>query len=178
MTNDPILLNADRITLREFTIQDIDAALRIVGDDKVTTSLSFETRDRGETAAMIKGAIARAAASPRLEYYFAITAPDLIGFVRLGLSGVRAAKLGYALEPGSWGKGYAAEAVRTMIGFAFSQLALHRVSAAVGPENRSSLSLLDRLGFTYEGRIRDHVHTNGSWRDSLLYSVLEPEWGP
>ncbi len=29
---------------------------------------------------------------------------------------------------------------------------------------------------TYEGRIRDHVHTNGQWRDSLLYSVLTDEW--
>jgi hypothetical protein len=27
-----------------------------------------------------------------------------------------------------------------------------------------------------EGRIRDHVFTNHSWRDSLLYSVLEDEW--
>jgi RimJ/RimL family protein N-acetyltransferase len=29
---------------------------------------------------------------------------------------------------------------------------------------------------TYEGRLRDHVHTNGAWRDSLLYSVLAHEW--
>jgi RimJ/RimL family protein N-acetyltransferase len=29
---------------------------------------------------------------------------------------------------------------------------------------------------TYEGRIRDHVYTNGRWRDSLLYSVLVNEW--
>lgn len=28
---------------------------------------------------------------------------------------------------------------------------------------------------TYEGRIRDHVHTDGQWRDSLLYSVLTHE---
>jgi ribosomal-protein-alanine N-acetyltransferase len=27
-----------------------------------------------------------------------------------------------------------------------------------------------------EGRIRDHVFTNGAWRDSLLYSVLDREW--
>jgi hypothetical protein len=27
-----------------------------------------------------------------------------------------------------------------------------------------------------EGRIRDHVFTNGAWRDSLLFAVLEQEW--
>ena len=31
---------------------------------------------------------------------------------------------------------------------------------------------------TYEGRIRDHVFTNGAWRDSLLYSLLAGEWAP
>lgn len=28
----------------------------------------------------------------------------------------------------------------------------------------------------YEGRIRDHVFTNGAWRDSLLYAVLAHDW--
>jgi RimJ/RimL family protein N-acetyltransferase len=36
--------------------------------------------------------------------------------------------------------------------------------------------MLARLGFTPEGRMRDHVYTNGAWRDSLLYSILAPEW--
>jgi ribosomal-protein-alanine N-acetyltransferase len=36
-----------------------------------------------------------------------------------------------------------------------------------------------RLGMQYEGRIRHHVYTNGSWRDSLLYSILAHEYqGP
>jgi hypothetical protein len=33
-----------------------------------------------------------------------------------------------------------------------------------------------RLGFTYEGRLRDHVFTNRVWRDSLLHSILDHEW--
>lgn len=33
-----------------------------------------------------------------------------------------------------------------------------------------------RLGMRYEGRLRDHVYTNGAWRDSLLYAVLAHEW--
>jgi RimJ/RimL family protein N-acetyltransferase len=53
---------------------------------------------------------------------------------------------------------------------------MHRIQAACGPDNRSSQRLLARLGFTPEGRIRDHVFTNGAWRDSLLYSILEHEW--
>ncbi|MGH3903793.1 MAG: GNAT family N-acetyltransferase [Pseudonocardiaceae bacterium] len=46
----------------------------------------------------------------------------------------------------------------------------------MGPDNAASIAIAQRLGMTYEGRIRDHVHTNGQWRDSLLYSVLTDEW--
>jgi len=29
---------------------------------------------------------------------------------------------------------------------------------------------------TLEGTLRDHVYTNGAWRDSLLFSILENEY--
>ena len=46
----------------------------------------------------------------------------------------------------------------------------------MGPDNAASIAIVYRLDMIYEGRIRDHVHTNGQWRDSLLYSVLVDEW--
>jgi len=35
-----------------------------------------------------------------------------------------------------------------------------------------------KLGFVLEGRLRDDVFTNGSWRVSLLYAILVSEWHP
>jgi len=93
-----------------------------------------------------------------------------------GLDGVRAAKLGYAIRADQWGRGYATDAARTLVNYGFEQLDLHRISTAIGPDNAPSIALVQRLGFQYEGRIRDHVYTNGAWRDSLLYSLLAPEW--
>lgn len=63
-----------------------------------------------------------------------------------------------------------------MLEFAFTNLELHRVTAAIGPDNHASLRVVDRLGFKREGVLRDHVFTNGSWRDSVLYSILSGEW--
>jgi ribosomal-protein-alanine N-acetyltransferase len=63
-----------------------------------------------------------------------------------------------------------------LLDFAFGPLGLHRVSAAIGPDNSASIAVVKRLGFAHEGRLRDHVFTNGAWRDSELYSVLAPEW--
>jgi [ribosomal protein S5]-alanine N-acetyltransferase len=124
---------------------------------------------------MIDDIITRARDSPRLEYYLAIVAPtqeDPIGFIRLGLGGVQAAKLGFAIHADHWGRGYATDAAQTVLDFGFERLDLHRVSAAIGPGNAPSLTVVKRLGFVCEGRLRDHVFTNGEWRDSLLYSLL------
>jgi RimJ/RimL family protein N-acetyltransferase len=99
----------------------------------------------------------------------------VIGFIRLELTGVKAAKLGLVINADHWRQGYASDAVRTMLGFAFNKLGLHRITAAIGPENKVSVALIEAAGFRYEGRLRDHVFTNGAWRDSLLYSLLSPD---
>lgn len=174
----PVTLSGRAVTLREFRNDDAAAAYRIVGDDAVTRFLSFDSRSEREAATMIRGAVERASLAPRTEYYFAVALPDdeMIGFIRLGLGGVQAAKLGYAIRADQWGKGYATDAARTMVGFGFQGLGLHRITAAIGPDNAASIALAERLGMRHEGRLRDHVFTNGAWRDSLLYSLLADEW--
>jgi ribosomal-protein-alanine N-acetyltransferase len=174
----PLRLAGATVCLREFRSDDLEDSLAVVGDERVTRWLSFDTKNREQAREMLSGAIERAKAHPRIEYYLAIASQDdrLIGFARLGLGGVQAAKLGYAIAADFWGKGYGTDAVRTMLSFAFNELRLHRVTAAIGPDNKASITLVERLGFTREGHLRDHVFTNGSWRDSILYSVLTTEW--
>jgi RimJ/RimL family protein N-acetyltransferase len=167
------------VALREFKSSDSEAAFALMGDDRVTNHLSFDSRSQTEVTAMIESAIERAKIKPRVEYYLAIAHPEsdlLIGFVRLALSGVQAAKLGYAIAAEYWGRGCATEAVQMFLEFGFEHLALHRVTAAIGPENAASIAVVTKIGFSHEGRLRDHVFTNGSWRDSVLYSILEQEW--
>jgi ribosomal-protein-alanine N-acetyltransferase len=174
----PVTLTGRVVTLREFRSEDAAGSLAIVGDDQVTQWLSFDSRDLAAAKAMIDGAVQRAQNEPRTEYYLAVLSEDdeLVGFARLALAGVNAAKLGYAIRADRWGKGYATDATRRMIAFGFAELRLHRISAAIGPDNAASIAVVRKLGMQYEGRIRDHVFTNGAWRDSLLYAVLEHEW--
>lgn len=179
VTIHPVELARGPVRLREFAASDLDRVHALVGDDAVAHTLSFDTRSRRQAESMLAGVLDRARHHPRTEYYLAIcrNIDDLlVGFVRLGLGGVRAAKFGCAVHREHWRQGYAYHASRMMIDFGFQKLGLHRISAAVGPDNTASLTGLDEHGFTFEGRIRDHVFTNGAWRDSLLYSLLEPEW--
>ncbi|MBB6381146.1 RimJ/RimL family protein N-acetyltransferase [Pseudonocardia eucalypti] len=159
-------------------MDDLDDTLAVVGDDRVTKFLSFQSRSRQEAHEMLTGAIERAKSQPRVEYYLAIARlhdDRLVGFTRLGLTGVRAAKLGYAVAASHWRNGYAMDATRTILRFAFENLQLHRITAAIGPDNAASIALIENLGFQYEGRLRDHVFTNHAWRDSLLYSLISPD---
>lgn len=163
------------VVIREFRTTDADGAAQIIGDDRVTYWLSFDSRDRDAADNMILGAIRRTAEQPRTEYYLGIAdvrTDDLLGFIRLALGGVKAAKLGYAVRAEDWGKGIASEAVGLLVRYAFGPLGLHRITAAIGPDNVRSISLVEKFGFRYEGRLRDHVHTNAAWRDSLLYALL------
>lgn len=175
----PVKLIGAKVVLREFRLDDEDGVLDIVGDDRVTVWLSYDSRDREQARAILTRTLGRARADPRTEYFLAITQPGCdraVGVVSIGLGGVTAGKLGYAVRRDGWGRGYATDAARTMLDFGFRHLGLHRISATIGPGNAASIAVAKRLGFQYEGRIRDHVFTNGAWRDSLLYSVLDGEW--
>lgn len=179
MHDGTVRIVGDRTRLREFRISDVDDSMRVVADDRVTHWLSFDSLSQQQQAQRLQGAIDRAQQAPRSEYYLAVTTHDsdrLIGFARLGFSGVNAAKLGYAIARDCWGKGYATDATRSLVGFGFDALGLHRITAAIGPDNAASLAVIAKLGFTHEGRLRDHVYTNGAWRDSELFSILTVEW--
>lgn len=172
-------LPGKQVSLRNFKPSDIEDVFAIVSDDRVTRWLSFDSRDRAGAARMVEAARGAASKDPRTEYYLAIqplTESRLVGFIRLALSGVRAAKLGYAIHAEHWNRGYAKDAAATLLHYAFHELDVHRVTAAVGPDNQASMAVLEGLGFTYEGRLRDHVFTNGAWRDSDLYSLLAQEF--
>ncbi len=69
-------------------------------------------------------------------------------------------------------QGYMTDALRTLIGFAFLDLALHRLEAACQPDNLPSQALLRACGFREEGRARGYLRINGAWRDHLLFARL------
>jgi RimJ/RimL family protein N-acetyltransferase len=172
-------LSGQLTVLREFRTADLDDYLAVAGDDRVTTWMAFDSYDRATAEQNLAGIIRRSAQEDRPDYMLAVTRPDddrVIGFARIAPSGPWGAKLGYAIGADHWGRGYATDASRVLLRFAFGTLQRHRVTAAIGPENAASIAVVKRLGFTYEGHLRDHVFTNGDWRDSLLYSLLEPEF--
>jgi RimJ/RimL family protein N-acetyltransferase len=84
-------------------------------------------------------------------------APErFLGWVCLiPLPGYHDVELGYRFRSGAWGQGYAFEASRALIPYAFDALALPQLVAVIQPGNERSLRLIARLGFADSG-----------WRDA------------
>jgi RimJ/RimL family protein N-acetyltransferase len=80
------------------------------------------------------------------------------------------ATLGYWLGEAFWGHGIMTEAVNAVSDFCFDNLPLRRISAEVFSNNPASARVLEKAGFTFEGRLKNHVFKNGELLDSLLYA--------
>lgn len=76
------------------------------------------------------------------------------GFNNLQIKNQKA-ELGFWLLPEYWGRGIIPEAVSKINEFAFKILQLHRIEAFVETENDNSKKVLKKMGFSYEGTMKD-----------------------
>ncbi len=76
----------------------------------------------------------------------------------------------------SWGKGYASEAYRLLLDYAFKEKGFHRIAAHVLESNKASIALHLKCGFTQEGVFRKSIFKNGEWKDQIIFSILEEEY--
>jgi ribosomal-protein-alanine N-acetyltransferase len=86
------------------------------------------------------------------------------------------ATIGYYVDRGCNGRGYATQAVKLALRFAFEEAGLHRVQGAVVPENVASARVLQKTGFSPEGRARKYLQIFGSWRDHDIYAITREDW--
>jgi [ribosomal protein S5]-alanine N-acetyltransferase len=90
----------------------------------------------------------------------------------------RSASMGYCLDDAAWGHGYATEAARALLQWAFDTLDLNRVQAETDTRNTASARVLEKLGFVREGTLREDCVVNGEVSDSWVYGLIRREWPP
>lgn len=84
--------------------------------------------------------------------------------------------IGWTFHPDYHGRGYATEAARALLTYAFEELKLHRVTAGCNTSNTASLRLMERLGMRREGNYIQSTLLHGAWRDECSYALLREEW--
>lgn len=178
----PIELSGARVRLREVGIQDLDGSFAMVSDPQWSAWLALKPIESREAEAeALAEMLALAHESPRTQYHLTLTLAatgEMVGMCRIGVTHGqhRAADIGYGIRRRSWRQGFATETARLLIDFGFGSLGMHRVWATHHPENAASARVLEKIGMTREGRIRDHFFAHGGWRDSITWSILEDEW--
>ena len=91
---------------------------------------------------------------------------NLFHIVRESLQG---GTIGYWVDGARNGRGLATAAVEDVVGYAFGELALHRVEAATLVDNVPSQRVLEKADFERIGVARRFLHINGDWRDFVLF---------
>ncbi|ANZ41324.1 GNAT family N-acetyltransferase [Lentzea guizhouensis] len=90
----------------------------------------------------------------------------------------RAGRFSYGITIGNefHRRGYASDAVRLLLGFMFGERRFHKCESSVNGFNAPSIALHRRLGFTEEGRLRDHEFMAGRHHDVVLFGMTVSEY--
>ena len=86
-------------------------------------------------------------------------------------------ELGYLVDPDHAGRGFATAIAGAMLGLAFTELGLHRVTAGCFADNVASWRVMEKLGMRREQHgVRDSWHAELGWIDGYTYGILAEEW--
>ncbi|WP_434045957.1 MULTISPECIES: GNAT family N-acetyltransferase [Sorangium] len=175
-----MILEAPSLTLRPWAPADADALVKNADDRRVWANL----RDRFPhpyTRADAEGWIALCAGQAPPGAGLAIEVDGEvaggIGLERFDDVHRNTAEIGYWLGAPYWGRGLATEAVIAMTLYGFEHLGLERIQAGVYGWNGASARVLEKAGYTFEGRMRRHVVKDGRVGDVLLYARVRDDAG-
>lgn len=178
----PPIIHTPRLTLRPWQDEDLHAFAALNADPRVMEFLP-RPLDRGESDAL----------AARIRDHFgrhgfglwAVEVPgiaEFIGFVGLSIPGFDAhftpcVEVGWRLAFEHWGRGYATEAARASLDFAFDRLGLDEVVSFTVPTNRRSRGVMERIGMTRTPADDfDHpsLHEGHPLRRHVLYRAARP----
>lgn len=173
-------INTDRLILRKITIDDVDDMNEYSKNQSVTKYLTWSPHpDKAHTFEYINYLQMRYRTGDF--YDWAIVWRDTgkmigtCGFTRFDYPN-DSAEIGYVLNPEYHGLGIVTEAVKAVIEFGFSNLALNRIEGRYIAENLASRRVMEKNGMIYEGIRREGMLIKGRYRDIGVCSILKSEF--
>lgn len=172
----PEVIDLQRLRLRRPRASDATAIFEYASDPEVARYADWpRSSDASSVAELLRGRESAWAAGT--EFYWIMTLPAddrAIGAIACSVSG-HAAEFGFLLNCRFWRKGYATEAARAVVEWAFSLPSLWRLSATCDTENLASARVLEKVGLTREGTLRRLIvrpNISSEPRDAFLYSKV------
>lgn len=85
--------------------------------------------------------------------------------------------IGFVLHPNHWNNGYTTEAAKALIIYAMEVLELKRLEYCHFPHNIASKRVCEKLGFTFEGILRNkYLLYDGTVLDDVVYSLTDSDY--
>ncbi|MBC7814016.1 MAG: GNAT family N-acetyltransferase [Burkholderiales bacterium] len=173
------ILTTPRLHLRQLLPTDGAALFVIKSDFEVTKHYGQEPHQSVSDSLAWIDAL-RTSYARRTDIAWAVTLKDgtFIGACTLWNldAGYHHGEIGYELHPTYEKRGFMTEAMSAILDYGFNTLGLHRIEATPFDDNGASKSLLLKLGFTYEGNLRQRYFFRDHYKDQLYYGLLKAEW--
>lgn len=174
-----VTIRTDRLLLRPFQATDAEVVHRHAGTKDVAAGTFLpHPMDRQAAQDWVAQRVKDQGAGTSVT--FAITLAetgDLIGSIGLEiLAEHEQGRLSYWLGKAYWNRGYGTEAVTAVVEYGFHSLRLHRLYAPHFHTNPASGRVLQKVGMTHEGRLREHYLRFGHRIDVELYGMLRQEF--
>ena len=168
------VLETERLMLRHLTANDVEAMFAVIGDPE-TMKFYPQTFTREDAARWVT----RSQERYRSDGYglFAVilkSSGEVIGncgLMRQEVEGESMLEVGYHFRRDHWGHGYATEAARACMTYAFHNLAARKVVSLIVAENLPSRRVAERNGMTVERQVTFHELPH------LLYAMKREDYG-
>ena len=173
-------LTTTRLLLRQIWLDDAGALFTTFSDEEAMQYYGHEPhRAIGDTHQLIEQTQVDYARRESIRWGITLWGEDRVigscGFHHFDADFHRA-ETGYELNRAYWRRGIMTEAVSAILTFGFAELGLHRVEAIIDIANEQSKGLLLKLGFTYEGNLRQRYVFRDRFEDEHYFGLLKHEW--
>ncbi|MBG0820549.1 GNAT family N-acetyltransferase [Planomonospora sp. ID91781] len=171
-------LHGERVTLRPVGPEHVDGLWELVNDPDVARLTGSHGMFAYQAAELWYGS--RGEHDDRLD--LAICAAEDDSYVgEVVLNDLDTANLSCNLRialvgPRAFGRGYGTEAIRLVLDHAFATTDLHRIELEVFDFNDRAAHVYRKVGFVQEGVRRDALLWKGERHDSIIMSMLAPDW--
>jgi RimJ/RimL family protein N-acetyltransferase len=174
------MLQGDKVLLRALRRSDMELLCQYNNDLEVELAGGGDAPMPQPLERLLAEFDAEASKGGRDDCTFAIEADGKFigqcGLFRFN-SVAQTACLGIAIgDKAYWGRGYGREAVTLLLDYAFRLRNLRRVWLTVNGDNERAIRAYQACGFVVEGRLREHVWSNGRYLDEVTMGVLRVEW--
>lgn len=182
MVDIPYPLTTERLVLRRFNTDDLDAYYDYQRLPETARFLYGEARTYAQCMARIARYVEDPFDEPGHWATFAVelkSEPGLIGELALkwneggkpeGPAPERFGEIGWTMAPAAQGQGFATEAARAVLELALDRLSFHRMEARLDARNSASAAICERLGMQREGVLRDNMYLKGEWTSEAVYA--------